>query len=666
MVYYVSGQYKVFDNPRLQYCTIEDSLKYLNKLKYIGVDTETEGFDPYTKRILSLQLGDFDNQYVIDTSTVNIQQYKALLEDKTKILLMQNAKFDLKFLYHHRIVPINIFDTMLAEAVLFTGIKSARKSLDYLAKKYCKIELDKTIRGNIHKEGLSDRVIIYGADDVKYLETIMNKQMVKIKEYELEKALSLDNLFVKVLAYVEYCGIYLNKDKWLAKMSKDNIRLEKARENLNNWVISNNYTKYIDNQLDLFSTERKCLINWASQKQVIPLFKELGIDTLTTDDKTGLPKDSVEAKILAPQKDKFDILPIYLEYKQAEKVVSTYGETFIKQINKVSGRIHSSFKQIMDTGRMSCGGKNKSTGEEYINLQNLPADKETRGCFTAPIGKKLINCDYSGQEAVVFANKTLDKALLDFYDQNLGDMHSYIAKLCFSKELKDIPLEQVKKLRPDLRQKAKAAGFAIQFGGQGITIAQNLSIPIEEGEAVYNAYFEAFTGIRDYFKQCKQEALKLGYVQFNDVSKRKSFIDFYSGYKNLDRLINRDFWDKYRFHKKNNTEEFYTNYKPLVRDYFKKQGVIERKSYNYPVQGTAAEITKLASIYIFNELIRKGWLFKVLFTNIVHDEVLLESEDKIAEEVSIITQECMERAGRKFYTRVPLKAEPQVVDWWNH
>jgi DNA polymerase I-like protein with 3'-5' exonuclease and polymerase domains len=84
------------------------------------------------------------------------------------------------------------------------------------------------------------------------------------------------------------------------------------------------------------------------------------------------------------------------------------------------------------------------------------------------------------------------------------------------------------------------------------------------------------------------------------------------------------------------------------------------------VQGTAAEITKLASIYIFNELIRKGWLFKVLFTNIVHDEVLLESEDKIAEEVSIITQECMERAGRKFYTRVPLKAEPQVVDWWNH
>lgn len=582
MIYYVSGQYKVFDNPRLQYCTVEDSLEYLNKLKYIGVDTETEGFDPYTKRILSLQLGDFNNQYVIDTSTISIQRYKNLLEDKSKVLLMQNAKFDLRFLYHHRIIPENIFDTMLAEAVLFTGIKQAKKSLDYLAKKYCKVELDKSIRGNIHREGLSDRVIIYGADDVKYLETIMDKQMVKIKEYELEKALSLDNLFVKVLAYVEYCGIYLNKDKWLAKMSKDNIRLEKTRENLNNWVISNNYTKYIDNQLDLFSTERKCLINWASQKQVIPLFKDLGIDTKTTDDKTGLPKDSVESKVLSPQKDKFEILPIYLKYKQAEKVVSTYGEGFIKQINKVSGRIHSNFTQIMDTGRLSCGGKNKTTGENYINLQNIPSDRETRSCFTAPEGKKLINCDYSGQEAVVFANKTLDKALLDFYDKDLGDMHSYIAKLCFSKELKDIPLEQIKKLRPDLRQKAKAAGFAIQFGGQGKTIAQNLSIPIEEGEAVYKAYFNAFTGVRKYFNQCKRDALKLGYIQFNDISKRKSFIDFYEDYKKLDKIVNNNFWDKYRFHKKNKTDKFYSQYKPLVRDYFKKQGIIERKSYNYP------------------------------------------------------------------------------------
>lgn len=84
------------------------------------------------------------------------------------------------------------------------------------------------------------------------------------------------------------------------------------------------------------------------------------------------------------------------------------------------------------------------------------------------------------------------------------------------------------------------------------------------------------------------------------------------------------------------------------------------------VQGTAAEITKLASIYIFNELKKRNWLFKVLFTNIVHDEVLLEAEENLADEVAVIVQDCMEKAGAKFYTRVPLKADPKVVDWWYH
>ncbi|MFP4698696.1 MAG: DNA polymerase [Eubacteriales bacterium] len=84
------------------------------------------------------------------------------------------------------------------------------------------------------------------------------------------------------------------------------------------------------------------------------------------------------------------------------------------------------------------------------------------------------------------------------------------------------------------------------------------------------------------------------------------------------------------------------------------------------MQGTSAEITKLASIYIFNELQKRGWLFKVLFTNIVHDEVLLEAEENLSQEIADVTKECMERAGSKFYTRVPLKADPQVVNWWYH
>ena len=85
-------------------------------------------------------------------------------------------------------------------------------------------------------------------------------------------------------------------------------------------------------------------------------------------------KKSVESKVIEPQKDKSSIAPIYLEYKAAQKIVSTYGQNFLDQINPKSGRIHTQFNQLMDTGRLSCGGKNKQTKEEYLNLQNIPSD----------------------------------------------------------------------------------------------------------------------------------------------------------------------------------------------------------------------------------------------------------------------------------------------------
>ena len=115
-------------------CTVEESLAYLNNLDEIAVDSETLGFDPYTCALISLQIGDGTNQYFIDTATIDIQNYKKLLE--SKLLVMQNGKFDLRFLYHHRIVPTRIFDTFLAERTLYLGIDSHRAGLDSLCKEY--------------------------------------------------------------------------------------------------------------------------------------------------------------------------------------------------------------------------------------------------------------------------------------------------------------------------------------------------------------------------------------------------------------------------------------------------------------------------------------------------------------------------------------------------
>lgn len=468
MIYLVTNQKQLFDNleSKISFAEVTDVYKYFQNHKEIGVDTETTGFDPYTKDLLSLQLGDLHNQFVIDCTTVDVLHFKELLENPNITYIFQNAKFDLRFFYHKRIVIPKIFDTFLAESVLYTGIGAYRnrKSLDAIANKYLKVNLDKTVRGIIHREKLSNRVIIYAAEDVRYLGLIKEKQEEKLREQELEVAMALDNEFVKVLAYIEYCGIYLDRDKWKAKMEQDQINLNKAREELNTWVKENNLTKYIDPQLDLFEPGTKCKINWASSHQVIPLLKDLGIDTKIIDDKTGEYKDSCDAKVIKPQKDKSTLLPIYLKYKEYEKIVNTYGQTFLDQINPISGRIHTQFTQIMDTGRLSSGGKNKDftgTKQQYVNLQNIPSNPETRKCFTAQKDHILINSDFSGQESVVFANWCMDKNILEFYKSGEGDMHSFIASKIFP-ELSHLSLKRIKSHHKDKRQIAKAAGFAIK------------------------------------------------------------------------------------------------------------------------------------------------------------------------------------------------------------
>jgi DNA polymerase-1 len=649
---------------RITFGSPEDVIQYFKDKPEIEFDTETTGFDPYTCKLLSAQFGDENRQYVVDTQTIDIRLFKDILESKK--ILMQNAKFDLRFLYVNDIWPNDVYDTFLGESVLNMGRKRIKKSLDALVYRYTKENMDKEVRGVIHKEGLSKRVIIYAANDVRYLSMIKRKQLTKINEVELSKALDLDNQFVKVLAYVEYCGFKLDGNKWQAKMDADISRLTQAEKALDNYIFDNNMRKYIDNQLDMFSDDLKTKLNWSSSKQVIELFKDIGIDTKTKDKSTGMMKDSVDAKVLAPQKNKFDIIPLYTDYQQASKLTSTYGQNVLKQIHPVTGRIHTSFRQLMDTGRMSCGGTDRARGIELLNLQNVPADEAHRSCFVPEEGNTMIVADYSGQESVVFANFSKDLEIIDFYKKGMGDMHSFIASKIYP-ELEGLDLAEIKSKHKSKRQNAKAAGFAIQYGGVGATISGNLNLSKEEGDAIYDGYFKAFPGIKDYFARCKSKALANGYVELNSVSNRKSFIDFFDEYKEYEHKINvPGFWEDYRTHKESNSELFKSHYKPIVREYFKFKGMIERKSLNYPIQGSSAEITKFAALKFFNYIKDKNLLGIVKICNIVHDEIVVECPDRYAETIAKQLQHCMEEAGKPFCKIVPLKADPWQGTYWNH
>lgn len=671
MIYLVSS--RLFpDNSKYKVISVEESLRLLEPLSIVGLDTETEGFDVFTKELLLVQLGCNEFQVVIDCTTIDIRLYKSYLESK-RLFLLWNAKFDLRFFFHKGIVITNVYDGYLAEKLLYLGFPPGIHGLGLkdAGINYLGVELDKSVRGRIHYAGLEDDVIVYAANDVKYLEQIREKQLEKLQQQGLEIAINYENRFVVVLAYIEYCGVKLDVPRWKAKMERD-LKIMREKENsLNQWVVENypndkRFT-FLDTQGDLFEgfqTEPKCIINWNSAKQVAALLKELGFEIMVFDKETGQMKESVEAKVIEPQMDKSTIAPIYLDFKAAQKVVSTYGQNFLDQIN-VDGRIHTNFNQLMDTGRLSCGGKNKQTGEEYVNLQNLPADAETRACFIAEEGNLWISADYQSQESRLIASISGDKAMVDLFNNGCGDVHSLVAKMTYPDIIGDCPVEEVKKKFKHWRQEAKGVEFGINYGGDANTLANNKKIPIEEARQIYDNYMKGFPGVKRYQDFCRKDVMEKGYILLNPKTGHKAYIYDYDELMGIKKRIFAPDWDwaEYRQLKVDNPLDERVQ---IVKKYFKRKAASEKQSINYRIQGTGALCFKLASILLFRYLRDNNLLFKVKFCIPVHDEINLEAPKSIAQEVANKLVECMTQAGNFFCEKVELGADVEVNKCWIH
>jgi DNA polymerase-1 len=670
MIYFVSNQTSIGESEYYQRATISEFFDWLKNQKEVQIDTETTGFDAYTHNIICAQFGNDDYQWVITEDIIFSQnskaQLKPILESMEILCILQNALFDLRFFYIQGIYPRRIYDTFIAEICINLGYDAGtyRRSLQALAEKYLGIYINKEIRGQIHYKGLSDDVIVYAANDVKYLNKIKHEQEKIIAEKELETIVNLENSFVRVLTYLTLSGISLNIEKWTEKCAKDKQELAELEKRLHDCILEhpNQFRKYINNQLDLFSDELTTNINFSSPAQVVKLFKELGLNLETKDKKTGKIKDSVEANILIPQKDKHPLIPIYLDFKSQEKTVSTYGENWLKHINAKSGRLHTQYTQMLDTGRMSSGGKDKYNKIEYLNFLNIPQDNEIRNCIIPKEGYSFIDCDFTGQETMIFAEFSQEPSMVEFLNSDGSDMHSFIASKIYP-ELSGVPLDEIKTKHKQARQSAKAAGFAIQYGGVGATIAKNLSISTEEGEFVYNSYMKAFPKISEYFKKCKAQVLSKGFIVTNQLTKRRIHFTDFEKYKELSKEITGKFWEEYREQKKLNSFKF-SLMKETIREYFLIKGKLERASLNYPIQSTGADMTKLAAMYLFNHIIETDNMFKVFIPLVVHDQIVVECPDSETEYWAKITSDCMVKAGDLFCKSVKIKAEPEILKKW--
>ena len=256
MNYLVTSQQQLFSNPNYRLMSVEDSIREISSWGVIQLDSETSGRDPHLCEFLCVQFGNdkADKRIVVDCTTIDIEKYKECLE--TKLCVLQNAKFDLQFFFNHGIIIRKVYDTMIVEQLLHLGWPAGQISyaLNAIAWRRLNINIDKTVRGEIQWRGLDDKVIMYAAGDVTYLERIMWSQMDDLRKLGMVEAAKLECSFGPSLAYMEWCGIMLDRNKWKAKMDNDQRALKEAKERLDNFVTSNErYRKYtyVNRQGDL-------------------------------------------------------------------------------------------------------------------------------------------------------------------------------------------------------------------------------------------------------------------------------------------------------------------------------------------------------------------------------------------------------------------------------
>lgn len=184
--------------------------------------------------------------------------------------------------------------------------------------------------------------------------------------------------FVLAVAYMKLCGLPIDKNYWRSKMEVDDLNNRKQEQLIIEYIYDN-LPKYRYNQLSLFEeVSKKINVQLSSVKQMIPIFKNLGINVKTDDD-----KESIEENVI--NKSNHEFVSMWLKYKQFQHRITTFGESILNKIRY--NHIYSDFNTIVDTGRMV-----SRKGE--INFLNLPSDKETRDCFRAMKGYKMIGCDY--------------------------------------------------------------------------------------------------------------------------------------------------------------------------------------------------------------------------------------------------------------------------------
>ena len=386
-----------------------------------------------------------------------------------------------------------------------------------------------------------------------------------------------------------------------------------AHLEINGFLVDDNQLKEFADKLgekiDALTNEIYMLageeFNINSPKQLgVILFEKLELKPVKKT-KTGY---ATNADVLEKLRDKHPIVNFIMEYRQLAKLKSTYCDGLTAVVNPNTHRIHSVFTQTVTvTGRLS---------STEPNLQNIPTrtelGREIRKMFVAKDGYVLVDADYSQIELRVLAHIANDETMINAFRNN-EDIHAVTAS-----QVLGIPLEDVTK---EQRSSAKAVNFGIVYGIGEFSLAQDLHISVKEAKAYIESYLEKYNGVRNYMESIKEQAKKDGYVK---------------------TMLNR------------------IRYIPELKSpNYNIRQFGERVALNTPIQGTAADIIKLAMVRVDNRLINEGLKSKLILQ--VHDELIVEAHKDEVDKVKQILSEEMQGAME---LNVPLKVDMSTGHSW--
>ncbi len=317
---------------------------------------------------------------------------------------------------------------------------------------------------------------------------------------------------------------------------------------------------------------------------------------------------STGASVLEELRGVHPIIELILEYRQLSKLKSTYIDALPGLINPKTGRLHTSFNQTRTaTGRLS---------SSEPNLQNIPVrgeqGREIRQAFVAPPGSKLLSGDYSQIDLRALAHLSQDPALLETFHRD-RDIHTATAARLFGVDVAEVT--------PDMRRLAKTVNFGVIYGMSGYGLEQATELSREEAEQFIASYFEKHPQVKDYLESTKKKARELGYVQ-TILGRRRTIPEIQSSNRNL-------------------------------------REAAERMAINMPVQGTSADIIKVAMIKLDREMGRHHLKSKLLLQ--VHDELIFEVPEEELDEMSKLVPRIMSTSLK---LSVPLKVDIKVGKNW--